>query len=83
MRAAETGSYPRVAELDSFLELATRELATAVKAIGVYADVLDAQVGTDPGCSTVRETVRELRKQARLVAALVNDLAVQSAQVPS
>jgi len=29
MRAAETGIHPRAAELDSFLELATRELAAA------------------------------------------------------
>jgi len=82
VRAAETGSYPRAAELDSFLELATRELATAVRAIGVYTDLLDAQVAGDPSSSALREVVRELRGQARLVAALVNDLALEGAQGP-
>jgi signal transduction histidine kinase len=81
MRAAETGIHPRAAELDSFLELATRELATAVQAIGVYTDLLDAQVAGDPSSSALREVVRELRGQARLVAALVNDLAEQGVQV--
>jgi signal transduction histidine kinase len=84
MRAAETRIHlARGSELDSFLEVATRELATAVGAIRIYADLLDAQVAGDPGSSGVREIVREVREQARLVAALVNDLAVQaSPQVP-
>jgi len=75
MRAAETGGYSRAAELDSFLELATGELAAAVGAIGIYADLLDAQVAADPGSSAIREIVRELREQALLVGALVSDLA--------
>jgi len=82
MRAAETGIHPRAAELDSFLELATGELAAAVGAIGIYADLLDAQVAADPGSSAIREIVRELRAQARLVAELVNDLAVQGFRAP-
>ena len=75
MRAAETGSYLRAAELDSFLELATRELAAAVGAIGIYADLLDAQMAADPGSGAIREIVRELREQSLLVGALVSDLA--------
>jgi hypothetical protein len=82
MRTAETGIHPHAAELDSFLELATRELAAAVGAIGVYADVLDAQVAGDPDSTALLEIVRELRAQARLVATLVNDLAVQGIRVP-
>jgi signal transduction histidine kinase len=81
MRAAETGSDPRAAELDSFLELATRELAAAVGAIGMYAELLDAQLAVDPGSSALREVARELREQSRLVAAVVNDLPVQGARV--
>jgi hypothetical protein len=43
--------------------------------------LLDAQVGGDPSSSALREVVCELRGQARLVAALVNDLAEQGVQV--
>jgi hypothetical protein len=73
MPAAETGVHPPAAELDCFLELATREVKTAVGAINMYVALLDAQIAYDPRLGSLREIVRDVREQAYLVTALVDE----------
>jgi hypothetical protein len=73
MPTAERSVHPRAVDLDSFLELATRELMMYVGYVGVYAELLDAQMAHDPTMSQLREIVREVRIQAELVSALIQD----------
>jgi signal transduction histidine kinase len=71
--ATDHSADPRVAELESFIALATRELKTYVESIRVYAALLDAQLAPDPSSSRLREILSEVCAQANTVATLVDD----------
>ena len=75
--ATNPSGDPRVAELDSFITLANRELRTYVDRIRVYAALLDAQLATDPPSSRLREILNELCAQANRVATLVDGASTQ------
>jgi hypothetical protein len=63
---------------DSFLELATGELKMAIECISIYAALLEAQIAADPSLDGMRAMVREVRAQAGLVAAVVDDALSQA-----
>jgi signal transduction histidine kinase len=56
-----------------FLALATGEIKTAVESISLYAALLEAQSAHDPSLGPLREIVHDVRVQASLVAALIDD----------
>jgi signal transduction histidine kinase len=61
-----------VADRDSFLQLATRELRTAATVIKIYVALLDLEIAANPGLDPMREVVRALEDQADLVTRLVD-----------
>ena len=74
MPAAEPSVHSPSAETDAFLTLALRELKVAVRQISAYAALLDAQIAEGSDMDALREIVRDVRGQADLVAALVDEL---------
>ncbi|HEV7665148.1 MAG TPA: hypothetical protein VGQ62_16575 [Chloroflexota bacterium] len=78
MPAIEHSTNHRAAELNGFFIGATRELATSVRLIGLYTELLDAQLAEDPSLSGLRAIVQDVRAQTGVVSALI-DIVLQPA----
>ena len=74
MRPAKPAVHSPSTELDGFLTRAMQELKTAVGQIRTYAAVLETQFADEPGMAALRETVRDVRGQAEVVASVVDDV---------